>query len=80
MEVAVRLSKVLGLSDPDVHHVVAAAIVAITDVIVTFNLRDFPREKLEKYGIDAQHPDEFIGHLIDFAPSMAIAAVATVRP
>lgn len=63
VEVAVRLSKLLVLPDPDDRHVVAAEIVAIADVIVTFNLRDFPREKLEKCGIDAQYPDGFIGNL-----------------
>ena len=36
-------------------------------MIVTYNLKDFPKENLDKYGIEAQHPDEFINHLIDLA-------------
>jgi hypothetical protein len=32
---------------------------------VTTNLRDFPAEILEPFGIEAQHPDEFIMHLFD---------------
>lgn len=55
----------LELPDPDDRHVLAAAIRANASVIVTFNLRDFPSELLAQYGIEAQHPDEFIVHLID---------------
>ena len=69
----------LNLPDPDDRHVLAAAIVANADVIVTYNLRDFPRENLEIYGIEAQHPDEFIVHLIDLAPGEVCSTVATVR-
>ena len=74
-----ELIPALELPDPDDRHVVAAAIVANADVIVTFNLRDFPRNKLKKYGIEAQHLDDFIGQLIDLAPSKVISAIATVR-
>jgi hypothetical protein len=58
----------ITLPDPDDRHVLAAAIVARADVIVTRNLRDFPAEILDPYGIEAQHPDEFVRHLIDLAP------------
>jgi hypothetical protein len=54
-----------GLPDPNDRHVVAAAIVGRVHVIVTFNLKDFPTKVLSTYGIEAQHPDEFIRHLID---------------
>lgn len=42
-----ELIPALDLPDLDDRHVLAAAIVANADVIVTFNLRDFPRENLE---------------------------------
>jgi hypothetical protein len=35
------------------------------DVIVTFNLKDFPSKYLSKYDVDAQHPDEFVSNLIN---------------
>jgi predicted nucleic acid-binding protein len=54
-----------GLPDPNDRHVLAAAIVGRAHVIVTYNLKDFPREALGPYGIESQHPDEFIRHLID---------------
>jgi predicted nucleic acid-binding protein len=41
-------------------HVLAAAIVGRADVIVTENLADFPKASRDPYGIDAQHPDEFL--------------------
>jgi hypothetical protein len=65
----------LTLPDTDDRHVLAAAIVAGVDVIVTRNLRDFPDEVLDRYDIEAQHPDEFIRHLIDLEPVLVVDAV-----
>ena len=67
----------LTLPDPDDRHVLAAAIVARADVIVTFNLRDFPAEVLDRYQIEAQHPDEFLRRVIDLAPVTFVDAVRT---
>jgi hypothetical protein len=69
----------LTLPDVDDRHVLAAAIVAGTDVIVTYNLKDFPAAILEQYGIEAQHPDEFITHWIDLAPSVVCEAAKRQR-
>ena len=69
----------LTLPDQDDRHVLAAAIRAGADVIVTYNLKDFPSEILAKYGIEAQHPDEFIMHLLDLAPNIVCAAVKRQR-
>ena len=38
------------------------------DVIVTFNLKDFPPAKLKPHGIRALHPDKFIGEWIARSP------------
>lgn len=50
----------LQLPDPNDRHVLAAAIRARADVIVTVNLRDFPSKALDPLAIEAQHPDEFV--------------------
>ena len=69
----------LQLPDPNDRHVLAAAIRGHANVIVTMNLRDFPREILGPLGIDAQHPDEFVPHLLDLAPGAVVAAAQNHR-
>jgi predicted nucleic acid-binding protein len=56
----------LELPDPDDRHVLAAAIHSDADFIVTFNLRDFPADKLRQYNIEPLHPDQFILRLLNF--------------
>ena len=46
--------------DPDDRHVVAAAIRARAQVIVTANVRDFPAESLSQWDVQARTPDEFL--------------------
>lgn len=64
----------LHLPDPDDRHVLAAAIRSSSEVIVTENLRDFPADVLQTYGIEAQTPDVFVMHLIDLS-SRAVLGV-----
>jgi len=73
------LIEALRLPDPDDRHVLAAAIRGRVDVIVTVNVRDFPAEVLAPFGIDAQHPDEFIVHLLDLSPGLVLAAAQRHR-
>ena len=58
----------LSLPDPDDRHVLAAAMRAGAEVIVTYNLSDFPTEALARFDIEAQHPDDFLLCLLDLAP------------
>ncbi len=69
----------LALPDPDDRHVLAAGVRAGANVIVTFNLSDFPASVLQPLGIEAQHPDDFIAHLIDLAPETVCAAAKRQR-
>jgi len=48
-------------------------------VIVTMNLRDFPSDTIGSFGIEVQHPDEFVLHLLDLAPGAVVAAVQNHR-
>ena len=41
-------------------HVLAAAVKTPCEVIVTYNLKDFPEDSLKPFGIEAKHPDEFL--------------------
>jgi predicted nucleic acid-binding protein len=59
----------LDLPDPDDRHVVAAAIAGGAQAIVTFNVKDFPEDRLAPRGIEARHPDAFLLDQLDLSPS-----------
>lgn len=65
----------LDLPDENDRHVLAAAIRAGAQAIVTFNLRDFPDHVLARYDIEAKHPDEFVMDSIDLAPGAVVRCV-----
>jgi predicted nucleic acid-binding protein len=69
----------LQLPDENDRHVLAAAIRGRADVIVTMNLKDFPNEVIGAYGVEAQHPDEFVMHLFDLAPGKVLMAAREHR-
>ena len=58
----------LLLPDPNDRHVLAAAIHAGANLIITFNLKDFPEDYIAKFGLEVEHPDEFIYQLFNFSP------------
>lgn len=66
----------LKLPDPDDRHVLAAAIHSGAQVIVTFNLKDFPESALGPYSIDAKHPDDFVLETIDLAPGLMVQVLS----
>jgi predicted nucleic acid-binding protein len=68
----------LKLPDPEDRHVLAAAIRSGAQTIVTFNLSHFPREALARYGVEAQHPDEFVEHLVGLDGGMIGEIILTM--
>ena len=69
----------LSLPDPDDRHVLAAAIRSQADLILTFNLKDFPAKNLTPFGIEAQHPDNFLLNQLDLDQPRVLAAVKRQR-
>lgn len=63
------------MPDPDDVHVVATALAAGAQIIVTANLRDFPRRAIGHFGIEAIHPDMFLTSLWAGRPEAVEAAV-----
>ncbi len=69
----------LELPDPNDRHVLAAAIVGRCDVIVTQNLQDFPTEIVSLFGIEVQHPDDFLTYHLEISTDKFCLAIRKVR-
>ena len=68
-----------GLPDPDDVHVVAAALKARSDMIVTDNVKHFPPAKLAGLQIGVSSSDAFIADTIALDAVRAVAALRTMR-
>jgi predicted nucleic acid-binding protein len=73
-----QLIEAVDLPDQDDRHVLAAAIRAHAQLIVTENLKDFPESALTKWNIEAQSPDEFLLDLIDLDQQTVYAQVQRI--
>lgn len=62
-------------NDPDDRHVLACAVAADSELVVTSNLVHFPSEACEPVGVEARHPDAFLLDLLDLAPDGVRAAL-----
>jgi PIN domain len=69
----------LTLPDADDRHVLAAALRAGAQEILTFNLSDFPPDTLAPHGIEARHPDHLFAELLDADADGFCAAVNLQR-
>ncbi|MBC3384758.1 PIN domain-containing protein [Pseudomonas sp. SWRI12] len=69
----------LHLPDVDDRHVLAAAIKCNASVIVTFNLKDFPKSALEAFDIEPLHPDDFVADLWDIDQAAVLEAAQRQR-
>jgi len=71
VEVPVGLEEAMT-NDPKDRHVLAAAVTAGADIIVTNNLKDFRENDLAPWNIIAQSPDEFLSDLLDEYPDSIV--------
>ncbi len=69
----------LWLPDPADIHVLAAAIDGGADVLLTLNIRDFPRRTMDDEAILLRHPDVFLLDALESDPDELRATVAAVH-
>lgn len=62
-------------NDPKDRHVLGAAVAADSELIVTFDLDDFPTAACEPFGVEAIHPDDFLLDLHDLDPDAVRASL-----
>jgi len=60
------------LPDEDDRHVLAAAILARANTIVTQNTKHFPKECLDKFGVLCQKADDFLIHQYHLRPQLLL--------
>ena len=61
--------------DPKDRHVLAAAVCADAQVLVTFNIADFPDDCTKSYDIAVVSPDDFLLDALDLYPGHTLAAL-----
>ena len=69
-----NLIEALALPDKNDRHVMAAAIKTNANVIVTNNLKDYPNDYLQSFGLTAKKPDDFLTDIIDLNHKIAMDA------
>jgi len=67
------------LPDPDDRHVLAAAVASQAEMIITFNLKDFPESALAPHGVVAEHPDAFVESLLSLAEQRVLSCIEEQR-
>ncbi len=73
------IAETLTLPDPGDLHVLAAAIKAQAQIIVTYNLKDFPEASLMPFGIEVQHPDDFFLNQCDLRQNVFLSTIKKIR-
>ena len=62
-------------NDPKDRHVLAAGVRANCEVLVTFNVKDFPAGSVDPYDIEVVHPDAFLMDQLDLYPDQTMAVL-----
>lgn len=72
------LIEALELPDPDDCHVLAAAIKARAQVIVTNNVKDFPPSVLDPWNLEAKSADDFVLDQLDLGREAVYSSVQQI--
>lgn len=73
------LVREITLPDRDDRHVLAAAIRCEADLILTMDLRHFPKRRLRPHGVEARHPDAFLSALLRSNRDRVLSVLRHVR-
>ena len=73
------IAETLTLPDSGDRHVLAAAVKAQAQIIVTYNLKDFPLDSLAPFGIEAQHPYNFFLNQCDLRQNVFLSVIKKIR-
>jgi hypothetical protein len=65
-------------NEPKDRHVVAAAIRGPCELILTFNLKDFPEAALAPWSVAARHPQDYLLVLYEMEPSQVLACLGQI--
>ena len=69
----------LELPDANDRHVLAAAIKAKAEIILTWNTKDFPEAKLKPHGIHAETPDHLVSRILEAHQETLILVLRQAR-
>lgn len=61
--------------EPKDRHVLAAAVRANAEVLVTFNIQDFPPTSVESFEVEIVHPDDFLLDQLDLFPGLVLGTL-----
>lgn len=73
-----RLDRTRQLMNDAIRDVLAAAIHADAQAIITRNLRDFPARALRSWGVEPRHPDAFLAELHEMHPGSLVSIVTAI--
>ena len=65
-------------NDPKDRHILAAAIKGACPLILTFNLRHFPKEALDPWQVTAEHPHDYLIVLYEMEPKRVAACLGEI--
>jgi len=65
-------------NDPKDRHILAAAIRGKSELIVTCNLKHFPKEALDPWDIEAEHPASYLLTLYSMEPGIVVSKIDAI--